>query len=82
MYLIFFFEQLQYYIITKYKYKNLFSKYFTFNMKKQSVRLHMNIKESDDCVSHLMFRVVVVVLNLCNNLILLHKNQHYEKISQ
>lgn len=51
-------------------------------MKKQSVRLHMNIKESGDCVSHLMFRVVVVVLNLCNNLILLHKNQHYEKISQ
>lgn len=29
-------------------------------MKKQSVRLHMNIKESDDCVGHLMFHVVVV----------------------
>lgn len=29
-------------------------------MKKQSVRLHMNKKESDDCVSHLMSHVVVV----------------------
>lgn len=36
-------------------------------MKKQSVRLHMNIKESDDCVSHLMFHVVVVSFEFMYN---------------
>lgn len=36
-------------------------------MKKQSVRLHMNIKESDDCVGHLMFHVVVVSFEFMYN---------------
>lgn len=36
-------------------------------MKKQSVRLHMNIKESDDCVGHLMFHVVVVSFEFMHN---------------